>query len=178
MCVRPQSGCELSLFPKSASGPLNILSGIPRNARWLGDYDRRMRRTQSMLRLLAAALFVVAGANHFRNPDFYAKIIPPIFPARRTLVAVSGVCEIIGGLCLLIRRLRTAAGWGLLALLVAVFPANVYMAVAPQGLPHGNLPIWLLWLRLPMQAVLIGWVWWVSLARPSSDRDPSREKSA
>lgn len=114
------------------------------------------------LRLLSryalALLFVAAGVNHFINLDtsIYLKIMPPQLPAPRLLVYVSGVCEVLGGLGLLLPATRRAAGWGLLALLVAVFPANVYMA-----LHHAELgfPAWLAWGRLPLQLPLMWWVW-------------------
>ena len=98
--------------------------------------------------------------------------MPPFFPAD-ALVEISGVCEIAGGIGLLIRPLRRAAGWGLIALLIAVFPANIYMAVAPSRRPAG-VPVWVLslalWLRLPLQAVFIAWVWFVSLSKGASSR--------
>jgi uncharacterized membrane protein len=121
------------------------------------------RRWRTALRWLAAALFVAAGVNHFIKPDFYRGIIPPAFPAPGVLVAVSGGCEIAGGLGLLVRPLRRAAGWGLIALLLAVFPANVYMATSPQATPGWHFPHWLLWLRLPLQAVFVAWVWLIAL---------------
>jgi uncharacterized membrane protein len=123
------------------------------------------------LRWLAALLFVGAGLNHFRNPIFFRNIVPPRFPDPALLVAISGVCEIAGGVGLLIRPLRTAAGWGLIALLVAVFPANLYMAVHPERIAGLHVAQWILWLRLPLQLVLIAWVWFVSLTRRSSPKD-------
>ncbi len=118
---------------------------------------------RSVLLVLAALLFVAAGVNHFLNPTFYLQIIPPIFPAPAALMIISGACEIAGGVGLLIRRLRRAAGWGLIALLIAVFPANIYMVFMPH-LPAGmDVPVWALWLRLPLQAVFIGWVWLVAI---------------
>ena len=151
--------------------------------------ERRTVRLRPLLRWLAAALFVAAGANHFLNPAAYRAIVPPVLPAADALVAVSGACEVGGGLGLLVRPLRRAAGWGLIALLVAVFPANVYMAVSPGRVPGLSIPQWLLWLRLPLQAVLVAWVWFVALApgtggnapdpdgvRASRDRDRDRER--
>src|SRR5436190_639283 len=82
---------------------------------------------RAVLRWLAAAFFVAVGVKHFLNPVFFRQIVPPALPHPALLVVVSGVCEIAGGVGLLFRRLRRAAGWGLIALLVAVFPANVYM---------------------------------------------------
>jgi uncharacterized membrane protein len=130
------------------------------------------------LRWLAAGGFVWAGIAHFRDPAFYRRIIPPFFPARPALVAISGVCEIAGGLGLLVRPLRRAAGWGLIALLIAVFPANIYMALAPNESADGRFAGWMLWLRLPLQAVLIAWVWVIalgSLADTAATRLRSRQ---
>lgn len=115
-----------------------------------------------ILRYIAAAFFVLAGVNHFLKPTFYKNIIPPTFPAPALLVIISGLCEIAGGIGLLIRPLRPAAGWGLLALLIAVFPANLYMAQHPNRIPDLHISPRLLLLRLPLQVVLIVWVWYVS----------------
>jgi uncharacterized membrane protein len=117
--------------------------------------------------LLAAAFFVAAGLNHFRNPVFYCSIIPPGFPDPKLLVIISGVCEIAGGVGLLIPPLRRVASWGLIALLIAVFPANIYMALAPERIPGLYISHWLLWLRLPLQALLAAWVWFVALRPPA-----------
>ena len=111
------------------------------------------------LRTLAAAFFILAGLNHFIFPAFYAELVPPWLPARAVLSAVAGVAEIALGLGLLVPRLRRAAGWGLVALLVAVFPANVHAALHPAG----TLPPIALYLRLPFQAVFVAWVWRVAL---------------
>ena len=106
-------------------------------------------------RLVFAGLFVVAGILHFAFPIAYVRIIPPIFPFPKALVLISGGAEIAGGIGLLIRRWRRQAGYGLAILLVAVFPANIYMAVAhvPTTGLSGNR--WLQWLRLPIQIPLI-----------------------
>jgi uncharacterized membrane protein len=118
------------------------------------------RRDHPILRGIASICFVLAGANHFANPAFYQNIIPPRFPRPALLVAISGACEIAGGAGLAIPRLRRAAGWGLIALLLAVFPANIYMALAPQQTPTSfPSPPWSRWARLPLQGVLIAWVW-------------------
>ncbi len=121
-------------------------------------------RTQ-LLRFVAAVIFVLAGINHFVHPTFYASIVPPMFPAPLALVAISGAAEIAGGLGLLVARLRRFAGWGLIALLIAVFPANIYMALAADRIEGLTLPPAILWLRLPLQAVFIAWVWRVAIAR-------------
>ena len=111
------------------------------------------------LRVLAAGFFILAGVNHFIFPAFYAGLVPPWLPAPGVLSAVAGVAEIAGGLGLLVPRLRRAAGWGLIALLIAVFPANLHAALHPDG----SLPPIALYLRLTFQAVFIAWVWRVAL---------------
>ncbi len=116
---------------------------------------------------LAAGLFVGAGIKHFASREFFERIVPPSLPRPDILVAVSGVAEIIGGLGLLIPPLRRPAGWGLIALLVAVFPANVRMALSDDPRVTMALPRWALWARLPLQAALIAWVERVSRTRAS-----------
>ena len=115
------------------------------------------------MRWLAILGFILAGLNHFRHPDFYRSIIPPGFPSPAALVAISGIAEIAGGVGLAIPRLRRAAGWGLIALLVAVFPANLYMALDPDRFAGLHVAPSLLWLRLPLQAVFIWWVFEVAI---------------
>ncbi len=144
----------------------------------IAPYSRPTEITRVILRWIAAIAFVLAGLNHFRNPAFYRNIIPPAFPAPDALVAISGVCEIAGGLGLLIRPLRRAAGWSLLALLVAVFPANLYMAIAPDRIPHLRIPTWALWVRLPLQGVLGAWVWFVALRQPPQHTAAARDAHA
>jgi uncharacterized membrane protein len=126
------------------------------------------RSWRIILRGLTAAFFVFAGINHFLKPAFYRSIVPPKYPSPALLVGISGVCEIAGGLGLLFRPIRNAAGWGLVALLLAVFPANIYMAQHPDDIPDLHIARWLLWLRLPLQGVLIFWVRFMS--RESSAR--------
>jgi uncharacterized membrane protein len=114
---------------------------------------------------LLGLLFVAAGVLHFVRPAAYVRIVPPFLPYPMALVYISGVAEIVGGLGLLVPGLRSWAGLWLIALLIAVFPANIYMAVAPERAGFGVAPVWL-WLRLPLQLVLIAWVAWA--ARPGS----------
>ena len=116
-----------------------------------------------LLRVAAAIFFVAAGVNHFVNPDFYRKIVPPGFGSPAVVVAISGVAEIAGGIGLLIPQLRRWAAWGLIALLIAVFPANVYMAVSQRSIPDLHFSRRTLWLRLPLQGVFIVWVWYAGL---------------
>ena len=105
-----------------------------------------------------------AGSMHFVIPRRYEAIMPPYVPAHREMVQASGVAEWLGGAAVLVPELRPAARWWLIALLVAVFPANVYMATDPdriEGLER--VPRWLLWARLPLQGLLIAWVWRVAV---------------
>lgn len=111
--------------------------------------------------ILLALLFTAAGVLHFVRPETYVRIIPPLLPYPLALVYISGVAEIIGGLALLVPAVRPWAGLWLIALLAAVFPANLYMALAPGQTGFGIAPVWL-WLRLPLQLVLIAWVWWAA----------------
>ena len=95
---------------------------------------------------------------HFVRPRPFEAIVPPALPAPRALVYASGAAEVAGGIGLLVPRLRRAAGLGLVALLLAVFPANVWMA--REAGRFRRVPAWALWARLPLQFVLIGWVRW------------------
>jgi uncharacterized membrane protein len=121
---------------------------------------------------LCAAFFVGAGVLHFVRPETYRQTVPPGFGDPATAVLLSGVAEIAGGLALLSTGGRRVGRWGLLALLVAVFPANVYMAVAPDQAGVAVVPGWLLWVRLPLQPVLGWWVWRVT--RPPGVRAGAR----
>mgnify|MGYP001040526885 CR=1 FL=1 len=120
-----------------------------------------MRTSQRLL----TAFFTVAGVMHFVRPREYEAIMPPQLPAHRELVAISGVAEIVGGLAVASERTRNPfARWWLLALLAAVFPANIYMAarpdeVAQRGVPADRIPRWALYLRLPLQFLMALWVW-------------------
>lgn len=101
--------------------------------------------------------FVAAGAAHFAVPEVYERIVPPYLPSPRRLVYLSGAAEVALGLLVLVPRTAPLAAWGLIALLVAVFPANVHMAAHPDNFPH--FPPAALWARLPVQAALIAWAY-------------------
>jgi len=107
-----------------------------------------------------AAFFINVGVDHFINPDFYLSIMPPAFPLHSEAVYISGFFEVLGGVCVLIPRLRKIAGWGLVALLVAVYPANIYMAITPEAFPE--LSISLLYTRLPLQFIFFYWAYSVT----------------
>jgi uncharacterized membrane protein len=118
---------------------------------------RSRRLLRRGLRAACGPFFVAAGALHFVKPRPYEAIMPDCLPAHRELVVASGVAELLGGAALLHRATRRAAGWWLIATLVAVFPANVWMAQHPDRyrIPGGRT---LLLARLPIQAALIAWV--------------------
>jgi uncharacterized membrane protein len=121
------------------------------------------------LRVLLAHLFVAIGVLHFVRPGFFEQIVPPYLPQPLALVYISGYFEILGGCCIMIPAVRLAAGWGLIALLIAVFPANLHMALNDVHVDGKAASPLLLWLRLPLQLVFIVWVWWC--ARDDSLRD-------
>ena len=132
-----------------------------------------------MKRVLLCVLgvfFVLAGVTHFAAPAFYTDIVPPYLPFPLALVYVSGACEMALGALVLVPATRALAAWGLVALLLAVFPANINQAVYEVPLRHA--PAWLppptplgLWLRLPVQFVLIAWALWYA-RDPRLDRRP------
>ena len=104
-----------------------------------------------------AVLMVIAGVAHFVVPGMYEQIVPRVLPMRRLLVYVSGVAEIALGVGLLFPQTQRLAARGLIALYLAVFPANVSQAL--RKIPYGKAPLWLTWARLPLQAGFILWAW-------------------
>jgi len=110
-----------------------------------------------------AAFFTAAGIMHFVVPRRYEAIVPPYIPYHREVVAISGAAEVAGGLAVIPPATRRPfARWWLIALLVAVFPANVHMALHPEqvrGLDAARIPRWALWARLPLQPLMVWWVW-------------------
>jgi uncharacterized membrane protein len=121
-----------------------------------------MRKIKLILKFLLAILFVLAGFNHFFNTAFYLRIVPSYLPWHLLLVYLSGLVEIILGILLLIPKFTQLAAWGLMALLVAVFPANVQMVVNHDLFPEYSVEA--LWVRLPLQVVLIGSVYWYTVS--------------
>ena len=121
-------------------------------------------KAKSVALVLLGLFFIAAGANHFVHPVFYLRIVPGYLPDHALLVAISGVCEFLGGIGVLIPRTRRLAEIGLIALLIAVFPANVQMAQHPE-LYADIGSVLSFYIRLPLQLAIIAWVWWV--ARPS-----------
>ena len=114
-----------------------------------------------MARLLLGAFFLAAGTLHFLKPKPYVATVPDALPRKLEIVYASGVAEIAGGAGVLAAPTRRAAGWWLIATLLAVFPANVNMAINADR--FRSVPASLLWARLPLQGLLIAWVWRVAL---------------
>jgi uncharacterized membrane protein len=125
-----------------------------------------MRKFKLVMKWLFGVFFVLAGINHFVSPDFYVRIMPPYLPWHLELVYVSGVFESLLGALLLIPRWSGFAAWGLIALLIAVFPANLHMALNANLYPEMSSV--LLWLRLPVQGLLIAWAYWFTTANGRS----------
>ena len=120
-----------------------------------------MRKLKLIFQYLLAVFFVLAGFNHFISPAFYLKMMPPYLPWHLLLVYLSGVFEIALGILLLLPKCTHIAAWGLVALLIAVFPANIHMAVHHDLFPEYR--VMTLWLRLPLQLVMIAWAYWYTL---------------
>jgi len=116
-----------------------------------------MRILKFILKVLFAILFISAGILHFVTPDFFVRIVPPILPAPLFIVYLSGIVEIALGILLLVPKFSRFAAFGLIALLIAVFPANIYMAINPQTFSNYNP--FMLYLRLPIQFLLIFWAY-------------------
>ena len=111
--------------------------------------------------LLLSVAMIAVGVLHFVRPKAFVRIVPKFLPAPLALVYISGFFEVLGGVGLLIPGTRPWAAWGLIALYVAVFPANIYMLTHNISLnPRKPIPRWALWLRLPFQLVFIAWAYW------------------
>lgn len=133
-------------------------------------------RLKRPLLYLMATLYIVAGVTHFLVPEAFAQIVPPMLPYPLALAYLSGLAEITLGVGLLIPRTRKLAAWGIIALLIAVFPANIYMAVSDVTVtgvfgrtldPSATVR----WGRLPLQVVLICWAWWYTCPLPGEQEN-------
>jgi len=109
---------------------------------------------------LMALGYIGAGINHFVSPGFYVSIMPPYIPWHLAMVWISGVAEILLGVGVLIPKTRRVSGWLIIAMLAVFMTVHVHMLTAPEG--TFDAPRWALWARLPMQAVLAAWAWWVT----------------
>jgi uncharacterized membrane protein len=122
-----------------------------------------MSTVKNVVRVLFAGFLVVAGITHFTNAAFFESIVPPYLPWPSGLVVVSGIAEIALGIALLVPPVSTLAAWGAIALLIAVFPANIHMAVHPELFP--DTPRSALLLRLPVQGVFLLIAYWFTRTR-------------
>jgi len=132
-------------------------------------------RWKQPLRYVMGSSYILAGILHFVGQEQFERVVPPQFPRPGTLVTLSGIAEVVLGTGVLFERTRRPSAWGLVALLVAVFPANVYMATGDDFDP-AELPAELrnprdaaLWARLPLQAVLVAWALWYTDEPSGSD---------
>ena len=114
--------------------------------------------------VIMGLFYVVAGINHFRSPLSYVAIMPPYIPWPLVMIYISGVAEILGGIGVLVPdgfvfpRTRAFAAWGLVLMLIAVLPVHINMCLHPEQFP--GVPLWAIWLRLPLQLPLILWAWY------------------
>jgi len=127
-----------------------------------------MSKYKELLRVILAISITIVGITHFSSPDTYVKIVPPGLPYPLELVYISGVFEVLGGIGLLVPNVSQFSAWGLIALFIAVFPANINMAVNHIHLDNIPDSPWFQAVRLPFQAVLIAWAWWYT--KPSDPR--------
>jgi uncharacterized membrane protein len=130
-----------------------------------------LARLKRPLLYVMGPLYVVAGAMHFIVPGGYVQIVPPVLPAPLALVYLSGIAEVGLGIGVLHPRTRRFAAWGLVALLLAIFPANVYMATSDVVIRGGSVGVLdpsdlVRWARLPFQALFIAWAWWYTTPLP------------
>lgn len=124
-----------------------------------------------VFRVVLAGFMIFAGMMHFARPDFFVRMVPDSLPEPLLITWASGLFELVLGAAVLVAKTRGAAGIGLMALYVAVLPANINMALHPLQTGAADVAPWLLWARLPLQAVLMAVAWWVS--RPEIAKTPS-----
>ena len=136
-----------------------------------------MSRTKTVLLWVMGIFYVAAGAMHFARPDFYVPMMPPYLPAHLALIYLSGLAEAILGLAVLVPATRARAAWGLIVLLIAIFPANIHIALhdIPVFGAREGAGIWN-FVRLPVQGLLIVWAWWYTgpSGAPAVARRPAR----
>ena len=106
---------------------------------------------------LMSVIYILAGLNHFRAPKIYLTIMPPYIPFPEFMVFMSGVIEVVLGAALLWPPTTSLAAWGIVALLIAILPPHIYMIQNRQN--WSKIPAWALWLRMPLQGLLIFWAY-------------------
>ncbi|CAI8262553.1 MAG: Uncharacterised protein [Porticoccaceae bacterium UBA1117] len=120
-----------------------------------------------VLLIALSLLFINIGIDHFVNPDFYRNIMPAYLPMHTEAIYISGFFEILGGVAILFPKLRSMAGWGLVLLLIVVFPVNIHMAVNPNLFP--DIPLSFLYIRLVLQFIIIYWTYFATQLPPQKD---------
>ena len=120
-----------------------------------------------VLLIALSFLFINIGIDHFVNPDFYRNIMPAYLPMHTEAIYISGFFEILGGVAILFPKLRSMAGWGLVLLLIVVFPVNIHMAVNPNLFP--DIPLSFLYIRLLLQFIIIYWTYFATQLPPQKD---------
>ena len=120
-----------------------------------------------VLLIALSLLFINIGIDHFVNPDFYRNIMPAYLPMHTEAIYISGFFEILGGVAILFPKLRSMAGWGLVLLLIVVFPVNIHMAVNPNLFP--DIPLSFLYIRLVLQFIIIYWTYFATQLSPQKD---------
>ncbi len=113
--------------------------------------------------ILIGIFFIIAGILHFLKPEPYLRIMPDFIPLQKAMVYISGAFEILGGVGFLIADFRIIAGWCLIVLLFAVFPANINMFVKGYKKHRFSLFTWIALIRLPIQFVLMFWIYWAGI---------------
>ena len=114
-------------------------------------------KTKLIFLYIMSGLYILTGSYHFINPSFYEPIMPPYLPYHSTLIFISGICEITIAILSIPKSSRRIAAWLLVALLIAVFPANIQMTINYYN--ESNPQLWLSIVRLPIQIILIWWAW-------------------
>jgi uncharacterized membrane protein len=132
-----------------------------------------MKKFREAMKVLMAMLYIAAGIFHFLKPELYLRIMPPYLPWPMFLQYLAGFFEFVLGVLLLFPKYTRLAAWGLIALLIAVYPANIHMAVNSHLFP--DLPAWLYWARLPLQFVLIAWAWWYTREELTQKRKEAKD---
>lgn len=120
-----------------------------------------------VLLIALSLLFINIGIDHFVNPDFYRNIMPAYLPMHTEAIYISGFFEILGGVAILFPKLRSMAGWGLVLLLIVVFPVNIHMAVNPNL--FSDIPLSFLYIRLVLQFIIIYWTYFATQLLPQKD---------
>jgi uncharacterized membrane protein len=113
--------------------------------------------------VILALFFTLAGLNHFISPGIYLPLMPDYLLWHLPLIYLSGLAEMIGGIGICVPKWRKLAGWWLIAVLVAVFPSNIHMLIHDVPLGGAAVPSWIFWARLPLQGVLMAWIYWACI---------------